>query len=139
MFCVWKLPVIAKAFASNPNVPAVVGNVKVASAEIELGALSVILFVPLSVPSKNSIWPPLVVLFWTCNPLKGSFGSIIVGLIFNLVVPCVCNNILFVKVIQSKILDDFVEDNYETRFKISNNVLFKNFMRKVLNTYLDEG
>ena len=43
------------------------------------------------------------------------------------------------KVIQSKILDDFVEDNYETRFKISNNVLFKNFMRKVLNTYLDEG
>ena len=43
------------------------------------------------------------------------------------------------KVMQSKNVDDFVEDNYETRFKISNNVLFKNFMRKVLNIYLDEG
>ena len=44
-----------------------------------------------------------------------------------------------VKLFNQKNVDDFVEDNYETRFKISNNVLFKNFMRKVLNIYLDEG
>ena len=43
------------------------------------------------------------------------------------------------KIIQSKNVDDFVEDNYETRFQISNNVLFKNFMRQVINIYLDEG
>ena len=36
-------------------------------------------------------------------------------------------------------LDDIVEDNYEMRFQISNNVLFKNFMRQVINIYLDEG
>ena len=43
------------------------------------------------------------------------------------------------KIIQSKNVDDFVEDNYEMRFQISNNVLFKNFMRQVINIYLDEG
>ncbi len=43
------------------------------------------------------------------------------------------------KIIQSKNVDDFVEDNYETRFKFSNKVLFKNFFKKVINTYLDEG
>ena len=31
------------------------------------------------------------------------------------------------KIIQSKNVDDFVEDNYETRFKFSNKVLFKNW------------
>ena len=43
------------------------------------------------------------------------------------------------KIIQSKNVDDFVEDNYETRFKFSNKVLFKNFFKKVINNYLDEG
>ena len=43
------------------------------------------------------------------------------------------------KIIQSKNVDDFVEDNYEMRFQISNNVLFKNFMRQVINIYLEEG
>ena len=43
------------------------------------------------------------------------------------------------KIIQSKNVDNFVEDNYETRFIYSNSVLLKNFMKKVLNTYLDEG
>ncbi len=43
------------------------------------------------------------------------------------------------KIIQSKNVDDFVEDNYETRFKFSNKVLFKNFLRNTINTYLDEG
>jgi len=43
------------------------------------------------------------------------------------------------KIIQSKNVDDFVEDNYETRFIYSNSVLLKNFIKKVLNIYLDEG
>ena len=43
------------------------------------------------------------------------------------------------KIIQSKNVDDFVEDNYETRFKFYNKVLFKNFLRNTINTYLDEG
>ena len=43
------------------------------------------------------------------------------------------------QIIQSKNVDNFVEDNYETRFVYSNNVLLKNFIRKVLNIYLDEG
>lgn len=43
------------------------------------------------------------------------------------------------KIIQSKKVDDFVEDNYETRFKFSNKVLFKNFIKSAVITYLDEG
>ncbi len=43
------------------------------------------------------------------------------------------------QIIQSKNVDDFVEDNYETRFIYSNSVLLKNFIKKVLNIYLDEG
>tara|TARA_A100001015_G_scaffold113342_1_gene125943 strand:+ start:534 stop:1982 length:1449 start_codon:yes stop_codon:yes gene_type:complete len=43
------------------------------------------------------------------------------------------------QIIQSKNVDDFVEDNYETRFTYTNSVLLKNFMKKVLNTYLDDG
>ncbi len=43
------------------------------------------------------------------------------------------------KIIQSKNVDNFVEDNYETRFIYSNSVLLKNFMKKVLNIYLEEG
>ena len=43
------------------------------------------------------------------------------------------------KIIQSKKVDDFVEDNYDTRFKFSNKVLFKNFIKSAVNTYLDEG
>ena len=43
------------------------------------------------------------------------------------------------KIIQSKNVDDFVEDNFDTRFTYSNSVLFKNFMKKVFISYLDEG
>ena len=43
------------------------------------------------------------------------------------------------KIVQSKDVDNFVEDNYEVRFDFSNNVLFKNFMKKVITAYLDEG
>ena len=43
------------------------------------------------------------------------------------------------KNIQSKKVDDFVEDNYDTRFKFSNKVLFKNFIKSAVITYLDEG
>ena len=43
------------------------------------------------------------------------------------------------KIIQSKKVDDFVEDNYDTRFKFSNKVLFKNFIKSAVITYLDEG
>ena len=43
------------------------------------------------------------------------------------------------KIIQSKNVDDFVEDNFDTRFTYSNSVLFKNFMKRVFTTYLDEG
>ena len=34
------------------------------------------------------------------------------------------------KIIQSKNVDDYVEENYDTRFKFSNKVLFKNFIKK---------
>ena len=44
------------------------------------------------------------------------------------------NNIL-----QSKQVDDYVEDNYEKRFKFSNKVLFKNFVKTAVKIYLDEG
>ncbi len=40
---------------------------------------------------------------------------------------------------KSKTLDDFVEDNYENRYTYSNPIFFKNFMKKALVTYLDEG
>ncbi len=43
------------------------------------------------------------------------------------------------KIIQSKNVDDFVEENFDTRFTYSNSVLLKNFMKRVLTTYLDEG
>ena len=43
------------------------------------------------------------------------------------------------QIIQSKNVDNFVEDSYEKRFIYSNSVLLKNFMKEVLNTYLDEG
>ena len=43
------------------------------------------------------------------------------------------------KILHSKDVDDFVEENYETRFNFSNSVLFKNFMKKVIIAYLDEG
>ncbi len=43
------------------------------------------------------------------------------------------------QIIQSKNVDNFVEDNYEKRFIYSNSVLLKNFMKEVLNIYLDEG
>ena len=43
------------------------------------------------------------------------------------------------KIIQSKNVDDFVEDNFDTIFTYSNNVLFKNFIKRAFITYLDEG
>ncbi len=43
------------------------------------------------------------------------------------------------KILQSKEVDDYVEDNFDTVFKFSNKVLFKNFIKTVVNTYLDEG
>ena len=43
------------------------------------------------------------------------------------------------KILQSKEVDDYVEDNFDTVFKFSNKVLFKNFIKTALNTYLDEG
>ena len=43
------------------------------------------------------------------------------------------------EIFQSKKIDDFVEGNYETLFEFSNYILFKNFMKKVLSIYLDEG
>ena len=43
------------------------------------------------------------------------------------------------KIIQSENVDDYVESNYDTRFKFSNRVLFKNFFKNVIKTYLDEG
>ena len=42
-------------------------------------------------------------------------------------------------IIQSQSVDNFVEDNYQTLFIISNVILFKNYMKKILNIYLDEG
>ena len=43
------------------------------------------------------------------------------------------------KVLQSKDVDDYVEENFDTVFKFSNKVLFKNFIKTAVNTYLDEG
>ena len=43
------------------------------------------------------------------------------------------------KVIQSQDVDNIVEDNYKTNFSLSNSILFKNYMKKVLIAYLDEG
>ena len=43
------------------------------------------------------------------------------------------------KVNQSQDVDNIVEDNYKTNFSLSNSILFKNFMKKVLIAYLDEG
>ena len=43
------------------------------------------------------------------------------------------------KIIQSENVDDYVESNFDTRFKFSNRVLFKNFFKNVIKTYLDEG
>ncbi len=40
---------------------------------------------------------------------------------------------------KSKALDNFVEDNYENRYTYSNPIFFKNFMKKALISYLDEG
>ncbi len=40
---------------------------------------------------------------------------------------------------QSQDVDNIVEDNYKTKFGLSNSILFKNFMKKVLIAYLDEG
>ena len=40
---------------------------------------------------------------------------------------------------KSEMLDNFVEDNYENRYTYSNPIFFKNFMKKALVTYLDEG
>ena len=40
---------------------------------------------------------------------------------------------------KSETLDNFVEDNYENRYTYSNPIFFKNFMKKALVTYLDEG
>ncbi len=42
-------------------------------------------------------------------------------------------------IIQSRNVDDFVEDNYEKRFNYSNSVLLKNFIKEILYSYLDEG
>ena len=42
-------------------------------------------------------------------------------------------------IIQSQSVDNFVEDNYQTLFIVSNVILFKNYMKKILNIYLDEG
>ena len=43
------------------------------------------------------------------------------------------------KVVQSENVDNVVEDNYKTYFSLSNSILFKNFMKKILIAYLDEG
>ena len=43
------------------------------------------------------------------------------------------------KVIQSQDVDNIVEDNYKMNFSLSNSILFKNYMKKVLIAYLDEG
>ena len=43
------------------------------------------------------------------------------------------------KVTQSQDADNIVEDNFKTKFSLSNSILFKNFMKKVLIAYLDEG
>ena len=43
------------------------------------------------------------------------------------------------KVTHSQNVDNVVEDNYKTSFSLSNSILFKNFMKKVLIAYLDEG
>ena len=43
------------------------------------------------------------------------------------------------KVNHSQDVDNIVEDNYKTSFSLSNPILFKNFMKKVLTAYLDEG
>ena len=43
------------------------------------------------------------------------------------------------KVTQSQDVDNIVEDNFKTKFSLSNSILFKNFMKKVLIAYLDEG
>ena len=43
------------------------------------------------------------------------------------------------KVVHSKEVDDYVEDNFDTVFKFSNKVLFKNFIKALVKTYLDEG
>ena len=43
------------------------------------------------------------------------------------------------KVNQSQDVDNIVEDNYKTNFSLSNSILFKNFMKKVLIAYLDDG
>ena len=43
------------------------------------------------------------------------------------------------KVIQSQDVDNIVENNYKINFSLSNSILFKNYMKKVLIAYLDEG
>ena len=43
------------------------------------------------------------------------------------------------KISQSQNADNIVENNYKIKFGLSNSILFKNFMKKVLVAYLDEG
>mgnify|MGYP001170574818 CR=1 FL=1 len=43
------------------------------------------------------------------------------------------------KISQSQDADNIIENNYKIKFSLSNSILFKNFMKKVLVAYLDEG
>ena len=43
------------------------------------------------------------------------------------------------KISQSQNADNIIENNYKIKFSLSNSILFKNFMKKVLVAYLDEG
>ena len=60
-------PANASTFAANATVPVVDGSVIVTSA-VEAGPISVALFVPLSLSSKNSKKPALVAPFLSCTP-----------------------------------------------------------------------
>ena len=61
------------------TVPATLGNVNVTSA-VDEGPISVTLFVPLSLSSKNSINPDDVAPFFNCNPVFTK-GVVIVGVV----------------------------------------------------------
>ncbi len=43
------------------------------------------------------------------------------------------------KVLQSKKVDNFVENNFQTKYNLSNPILLRNFIKKVVINYLDEG
>jgi len=76
--------------------------------------------------------------------LKHNLKSIIFDFSFNLSNSnTFINRIIFIenknKIVNSEKIDAVVENHFDSKFNFSNPILFKNFMKKVVNAYLEEG